>query len=288
MTADDRAVRYLLGELPEPEREALEEEYFTTEDAFEELKAAEEDLIDAYCRGTLPPERRPAFEARYLETESGRARLEFARALGTVTAGRRSAPATRRLGAWGTWAAVLAAMALGAGLVVSRAQLVRERGEARTEREERQRSAADQERHVADLRAQGETLRAEVARLERALAAAGLERMVSLVLSAGLQRDGGVRPRLVLERTSETLRLTLQLKTDPYASYQVSLQTADGVELWRSKDVRAQDGAGGRALVVFVPAAALKSQHVVVVVRGRSQPPSDTHAEFAFEIQRAR
>src|SRR5262245_24314980 len=48
---DDRAVRYLLDELPEAEKEALEDEYFGDEEAYAALVAAEDDLIDRYCQG---------------------------------------------------------------------------------------------------------------------------------------------------------------------------------------------------------------------------------------------
>ena len=39
--------KYLLGDLPEPERERLEKEYFTNDDAWELLAAIENELIDS-------------------------------------------------------------------------------------------------------------------------------------------------------------------------------------------------------------------------------------------------
>ena len=118
----DPAVRYLLGDLSDAERDALEERYFTDEDAFLELKAAEDDLIDAYSRGTLPAAHRPAFEARYLASDTGRARVEFARALAQIRPPVSApAPPPREVAAvpsrWGAWAAGLAAVAVGAAPV---------------------------------------------------------------------------------------------------------------------------------------------------------------------------
>ncbi len=54
--------RYLLGDLSEAQRTSVEEEYFTDDDAFERLLAAEHDLVDDYVRGTLPPTERERAE----------------------------------------------------------------------------------------------------------------------------------------------------------------------------------------------------------------------------------
>ena len=57
----DHARRYLLGELPEAERDVFEEEYFSRDETLGALEAAEDDLIDAYCRDALSPEHRQAW-----------------------------------------------------------------------------------------------------------------------------------------------------------------------------------------------------------------------------------
>lgn len=63
------------------ERERLESEYFTNDDAFEEMLTAEDDLIDAYARKELSAEEQQQFEQRFLKSPAVRERVQFARTL---------------------------------------------------------------------------------------------------------------------------------------------------------------------------------------------------------------
>ena len=79
-STDDQLTRYLLGELPEGESAALEEEYFGDDACFERLLALEDELIDDYVRGALPATRHAQLDRRLRETGQWR-RVQFARAL---------------------------------------------------------------------------------------------------------------------------------------------------------------------------------------------------------------
>lgn len=78
---DERIFAYLLGELPEEESERFEEECFAGDDWPEQIKLAEDDLIDAYVREELTPEQRQHFELNYLTTEARLKRVAMAAAL---------------------------------------------------------------------------------------------------------------------------------------------------------------------------------------------------------------
>lgn len=100
---DQTARRYLLGDLPEDEAAALEELYFASQDALDQMRGAEEDLLDEYVAGSLPPAERRRFEARLLGSPLQRKRLAAARALrlaGRAVAGGpvRWRPAARLVG----------------------------------------------------------------------------------------------------------------------------------------------------------------------------------------------
>lgn len=287
--------RYLLGELPEQDRDHLEDAYFSSDEAFAELQAAEDDLRDAYVAGHLPPDRRARFEARYLRTEEDRQRLQQARVLQQTAARVRSAQEDRgRARRWPPlmgWAAALAGLALGGMLF---AQLTRARSElreARTAREALARSVAAQEEssreqglRLAEAQRELERLRAEAARLT-ALAGAAREagRLVSLVLRAGLRRDLDPVPQLRLAPDATVVRLTLRLEvgTEPGAQ-RASIQTAEGREVWARAGLHPQTMAEGTAVVIEVPAAVLgPGHHVVVVSRGET-----ALAEFVFQVRR--
>jgi hypothetical protein len=65
-------VRYFLGELPENERESVEERYMLDEAYAEQRDEVEMDLVDAYVGGTLTPSERRHFEQSYLVTRERR------------------------------------------------------------------------------------------------------------------------------------------------------------------------------------------------------------------------
>ncbi|MCP3978005.1 MAG: hypothetical protein GY716_01565, partial [bacterium] len=50
---DQLLVRYLLGELPDDDAGDLEQAVLTDGGLFEQLRAIEDDLVDAYVRGEL-------------------------------------------------------------------------------------------------------------------------------------------------------------------------------------------------------------------------------------------
>jgi hypothetical protein len=74
-------IRYLLHQMPEEERAALAEQWFTAPEFHEELEQTEAELLDAYVRGELAVEERRQVEAYLLGSESQRSKLVFARAL---------------------------------------------------------------------------------------------------------------------------------------------------------------------------------------------------------------
>jgi len=73
--------RYLLGDLPEAETVALEERYFADPEAFEQVWAVENDLVDDYVAGRLDSAEQERFESHYLSSPPHRERVAAARAL---------------------------------------------------------------------------------------------------------------------------------------------------------------------------------------------------------------
>jgi hypothetical protein len=88
---DEEFVRYLLGRLPDGERDRFEDRYFSDDALHEQLLAVEEELIDAYVAGRLSASDRSAFEGRFLVSPERMQKIEFARALAAMP---RSAPKT--------------------------------------------------------------------------------------------------------------------------------------------------------------------------------------------------
>lgn len=81
-SADDRLVRYLLGDaLPDAEQADIEERYFTDELYFDHVLAMEDELIDRHVRGQLSDSERERFEGHFLASKRRREKWEAQRAI---------------------------------------------------------------------------------------------------------------------------------------------------------------------------------------------------------------
>jgi hypothetical protein len=296
---DDRAVRYLLDELPEADREAFEDEYFGEEGVYGALLAAEDDLIDRYCEEGLTPDQRARFEQRYLTTAEGRERVEFARALkrlGERPSGRPAplpAAPTRTVVRWLPWAAVLVT-ALGAlAFVRIQGADARRAGEERAGLQERlayqQQRSREQDRRLGELGQQLRRAQEQARAVEELLGAAagkGL-RAATLALKGGLRRDASALPRLTLTPDVAIVRLQLQLDGPPRTAYRAALQTPEGRELWARDGLPAASGDGRSVVTFTVPTAVLAPGHYVVML-GPAGARGESDAEFVFEVRRPR
>ena len=93
-----RLRRFLLGELPEDEREAIERRFFEDTQLFELLKCVEDELIDEYARGVLNGDERRRWEQVLAADRQARYRLQFAGVLS-----RRLRPGTSWVSRWQSW-----------------------------------------------------------------------------------------------------------------------------------------------------------------------------------------
>jgi methionine-rich copper-binding protein CopC len=78
-----KAVSYLLGELPEADRDSLEERLFIDEDFSQFVNDVENDLIDEYVRGELSADEKLKFENAFLKNETRREKIRAAQILQT-------------------------------------------------------------------------------------------------------------------------------------------------------------------------------------------------------------
>src|SRR5262245_10458110 len=78
---DDLIRRYILSTVTEAERFEVEEWMIVDRDFYDEVMAAEQDLVDDYAAGELIDPERTHFEENFLSTDHGRAELALARAL---------------------------------------------------------------------------------------------------------------------------------------------------------------------------------------------------------------
>jgi anti-sigma factor RsiW len=276
-------VRYLLGRMPEEEREALERHYFGESELFERLLAAEADLADAFVRGELPKEDRVAFEERLRVSPIIRERERFARALlahGEVPASGARSSLARRLAL-----AAAAALVLGAGLFTIEA--LRLRGERERLLAERARLAAEVRRLEGEAGAANERLAALSRRVEELVAAARPRspRVVALTLVPGLLRGSGDSNRLVVPPDVDAVDLDMPLEAAKQATFAVSLRRAAGKLVTAQTGLRPARGPSGPVLSMRVDGGRLPPGDYIVTVDGeREGRAPETVVEFALRV----
>jgi hypothetical protein len=284
---DERSSRYLLGEMPEAERDAFEEEYFARDDAFAELEAVEDDLVDAYSRGQLGPERRARFEERYVSEEGGQ-RVEFARALRALIEAERSAgtaPGKRRASRWTAWSAGLAAAAL-AALAFHTGQLRFDLRRLSAENDALQRAASEREQGTSRLAGEKERLQERLAEMEELVADLEQARVVPMRLAPGSSRAMGPIPRVRLERGASRVRFTLLLPSEParYDAYRLNVETPEGRAVARVPAAR--DSTRGDHVIATVPADVLMHGHYLASVEGLREGRAEPVADYTFQVVR--
>jgi len=238
--------RYLLGSVPDGERERLEQALLGDENLYEELLATEDELVDEYVWDRLPESNRAGFLQYLSSLPDYRQKLEFAEAIrshclasptdaparGEVAQPGRGRALQARVPALALVAATVLAMLGGvwASLTISG---LRERV-GRTESE------------LARL--QDELLRQRAEDPESETSSRPAAR--SILLTAGTFRSGGARQVVLIPREPELLELRLDLGSADYPTYRAAVHDANALELVSVGRLRARTEAD-RILVVF-------------------------------------
>jgi anti-sigma factor RsiW len=282
---DERMTRYLLGDLPEAEQAAIEQEFFADPEKFEEIWAVENDLVDSYVRGRLSRGERELFERNYLKSPKHRERVAIARKL--LAAADRSMPESslaphiiesvpyRRDWRWKVTEALnsprvlrtglaTAAMLLlfggGVWLALERARLIHElrrTGAQLSEQQRRERAIADQ---LAAEREQSSQLKSELDRLletpgqrpSQQPRQAGRPSILSFFLSPMLapRSVGGPPQQITISRETDLVRLQMKIDEGDSRRFQAAIRAVGGTRVWNQRSLAPRSGE----ITVDVPA----------------------------------
>jgi len=277
--------RYLLGELSESEQSALEKEYFTDSQFFDQMLKTENELVDDYVRGRLSKEVRERFEQSYMAHPERRERVEFATALATKLDQIEFEQAPRGLSTWhrfllairGQRPTLRLALALSTLLVMVASVWILVERQRKHEREQAQaaRETARREREAQQVAneqrpAEGGQGIPQTTPLPTVSPTRSPDTAVSLALTVGGVRggDNSRTPTLVIPQGTTQARLLLSLKDNDYSTYDLSLQTAAGAEVLSQRNVRPRSRRTGASFVFTVPAHRLESGDFILTLRG--------------------
>jgi hypothetical protein len=288
--------RYLLGELDEAEQKALEEEYFTDSQVFDEMTEVESDLVDDYVRGRLPAETRKQFEQFYMAHAKRRERVKFAEALLTgldhieapravaqkpveTVSGRRGLlESLRRLWlapAFSLAIVSLLVVAIGILLFIEARRTRQELAEMQTARAGQEQRARELEQQVAGERERADQLAAELEQLRnqqppetRPQPAPALASLLLTVGPGVRGADTGPQATLVIPPSAERVRIALRMKEHDYPSYHVSLQAAGGQEIFSRQNIKPGMTRSGTAFTISLPASKFSTGDYILTLRG--------------------
>jgi anti-sigma factor RsiW len=311
--------RYLLGELPEEEKQAFEEHYFGDRDVFERLQALEDELIHDYVRDDLPAPVRAQFEKHFLISRERRRRValteEYMQALdGELARNVAVAPAT----SW--WqsvreflrfsnpafryaiavAAVVLLMVHSTRLMLESGRLHDELSQFQAERvalqkreQSLQQRLSQQQNQNTNLTQQLEQERNLLRQFERKLNA--LKRPPAPITSFAFTppdaaRGVGETPtRLVIQPKADSVRFQLNFKSGKDYDYlRVTLEADYGRELWRQDIDRHTHYAEGRkAVVMMLPATILSPGDYKITLAGADEAGEFEAIEFyKFSVEK--
>jgi anti-sigma factor RsiW len=282
---DERMTRYLLGDLPEAEQTAIEQEFFADPEKFEEVWSAENDLVDSYVRGRLSRGERELFERNYLKSPKHRERVVVARKL--LEAAERSmaesslapqitesvpyqrdrrrrvtealnSPRILRIGL--ATAAMLLLFGGGVWLLLERVRLIQElrmTGARLSEQQRQERAIADQ---LAAERERSGQLKSELDRLletsgqrpSEQSGQAGRPSILSFFLSPMLapRSEGEPQQQITISREAELVKLQMKIGNGDSRRFQAVIHAVGGTRVWNQRSLNPRSGA----ITVDVPA----------------------------------
>jgi hypothetical protein len=297
-------LNYLLGDVSPEDRASFEEQFAADDILFEQLMAAEYDLIDSYVKGRLSVQQKKRFESHFLVLPERKERVEFAKALMHIAPTlenhaevKKQPPGITWYSRWRPMAAHAASILIiwigvSAILVLSMAWIVHTNIRLRrrvAELQIQQRSLQDEDRK---LREQVQALSSKLAsqkspedhRPAREIPPS-TPAIVTLLLRPGVNRSDSAEHSLLLSRKTSLVRLQLISEQTGYSGYSASLETAEGELVRRIRGIKVRQGAGtGTTVTLEFPARLFKAGDYVLTLFGIRNGQREAINSYIFQV----
>jgi hypothetical protein len=256
---DSTLTRYLIGDLPQEEIDALDERSIVDAEFAERLRAAEHDLADAYHRGELSADERVKWERGPGASIQGHEQLRLARALQVREQVHRPdamrAVSPRR---WALAAAAVVAVAAATVYVL---------------RSERPAQRPDASAHVSPTPAAPSVPAPAIS-------------FVAVTLPIPT-RSVQEPPVLVIPPGTQQVRITLQLEPSEFTRFSVALLDLGTKRVvWRADSLGADTGPRDRTVTADVPADFLRAGRSIFQLMGVTGNESELVGMYPLIVQR--
>jgi len=292
---------YLLGMVSDEQQNEIEERYFGDDEYFEEMLAAEDELVEAYVDGELSRRERKRFEEYLLPNPRWQQKVATIRALGHILNEENAGVSEEKVGLlkrcvdwWQeftasffeqslvrgfAYAAILVMILFGSirigrqfqnfrekivNLEATQNQLARQ-GEQLRQQLEQQTKIADEFSQKFDQEKQ------QRLKLEQLLDKIKSQpaQMLAFSLEPGLLRDTSEPKRLVIPKAAQLVQLELILDSAvDYKNYAVTIKTVEGNEIWSKTGLMAQQAQWGQKVIVKIPSIALPLNDYILTLQG--------------------
>jgi hypothetical protein len=311
-------VQYLLGELSEEQRVQMEDQAFQDEQSMQSILDVEADLIDEYVRDEFPVSKRKEFEKFFLASPERRRKVEFARALASVTAESQTfagvqvaTPVVREPGLLAfirglspasafAFAAAALIVVVGAGLLIRDSIRLRaELGQLRAEHHAQDTQRRQLEEQLASERARSESLARQLQQenIEVPNPAPPPDKeqigpqtpsgILAVTLLPGISRSSANAPRVEIAPESQTLKLTIGVdRDDDYPRFRAELRGPKGERVMTRENLLARPTRNGRSFSLNVPASSLVPGRYEVAVQGLTGGTAVDVGFYYFEVTR--
>jgi len=267
---DEMLTRYLLGQLPTEQAEALDERSVVDPPFAERLRGIELDLADAYVRGELSPAERQHWERTFAASRAGQEHLRLAEALAMAEPRRnRAAPVSPaiRSSPWTSRRIRSLAAAAALALTLSAAYAIR-RGEP----------------EPGGLSTAG-TIGVQPSPPAAVPTAPPPSPAVIALTLAAPTRSQAEAPVLTIPTGAPEVQLRLRLDPAPFSRYAIDVRDlASGRVIWRATDVAAIESTDGRVLPVTVPASAFHDGRFALDVHGKSARGTEIVGTYPLKV----
>jgi hypothetical protein len=308
-------VRYLLGEMSEPEQTQFEEAYFADDSLFAKFLIVKDELIDSYARGELRGSERERFEKHFLSSAPRRQRVAEAETLIQVATAASAKETSTRAARDPWWRTIgrnmgLPPMVFQAGLAVlllvvlaGSWLLIRNVRRQNADRERQQneelaRRRKEVEDAPANKRPDDEDRVAQTTptpiptkipngdNINREAGPSVPAQIASIVLLPFSARDSGNSNMLVLRPDTRAVALHLAFKKADHRRYDARLRSVDGRQVLSRRGLKINAGTEARVTLTF-PASLLQGQDYIVTLTGISATDeAETIGEYYFRVER--
>jgi hypothetical protein len=311
-TNDGQTLRkYLLGDASLEEQQALELWLMSSEEGYDLLVAAEDDLIDDSLNGQLNEYELKRFNEHFLAAPERQRKVQFGRSLHRfISAKLESLPvagesAEKASSAWENilsffryrpqMAYVLSVLvfvfAAGSLWSVFRTvELQRQLNSVAQQLANAQQEREDFKRQLSESQSFVDKLQTRFQEIEQASAtskAPPSPTLVAVNLLPGISRSSSAVPKVTIAEGSRLIQLTLILLDDDYNTYRVTLLDSGGKELFAKDGLPSTPFANGKAVVFTAPSELISGGDYTVSLAGiaDSRPPENI-SSFYFQAVR--